>query len=136
MHSSGGSTEFEAALLSGMPRLADARPAGAAAAAAFRALAPFLPREERAALRQAFGKLPPVDCLAMVVRVAEMASEVGKREAVGGLPGGSGVWRGGLDKIGGGVAWEGVYRNKGSGLDVNAPSFHLGGFIERGDGLL
>lgn len=136
MYSIGGSAEFEAALLSGMPRLADARPAGAAAAAAFRALAPFLPREERAALRQAFGKLPPVDCLAMVVRVAEMASEVGRGEGVWGLPGGGGVWRGGVDEIGGRVTWEGVYRNRARGLDVNAPSFHVAGLIEKGDRLL
>lgn len=136
VYSNGSSTEFEAVLLSGMPRLADARPAGAAAAAAFRALAPFLPREERAALRQAFGRLPPVDCLAMVVRVAEMASEGGRREGVGGLPGGGGVWRGGVDEVGGAVAWEGVYRSTGSGLDVNAPSFHMGGdLLGRGDAL-
>eukprot|EP00177_Eucheuma_denticulatum_P001800 GFKZ01003222.1.p1 GENE.GFKZ01003222.1~~GFKZ01003222.1.p1 ORF type:complete len:361 (-),score=57.67 GFKZ01003222.1:313-1332(-) len=124
----GANADFEAALLSGMPRLEDARPAGAAAAAAFRALAPFLPMDERVALRQAFGVLSPIDCLAMVVRVAEVASEKGRREgvgALGGLPGGGGVW--GSGGGGGQVAWEGVYRNKGNGLDVHAPPFQMGG---------
>lgn len=66
--------EFEASLLASMPHMSDARPAAAAAAGAFRALIPFLPVEERRAIRDAFSTLPPAECLAMVVRIAELAS--------------------------------------------------------------
>lgn len=135
-----------------MPRLSDARPAAAAAAAAFRALLPFLPADERLALRRAFATHVPSDCLAMVVRVAENASAkhgaraqqsqsaVGAPLVADGLIGLSrkerGVWGGGVvngwpDEKEWGNAWEGLYgtRSKafvgGSGLDVNAPPFRM-----------
>lgn len=68
------SNDFEAILLANMPNLSEARPAGVAAAAAFRALAPFLAADDQLALQRAFSTASPLDCLAMVLRVAEHAS--------------------------------------------------------------
>lgn len=51
------------------------RPVAAAAAAAFRAIIPFLQSDERLALRVAFATLSPAECLHMVVRVATSTTD-------------------------------------------------------------
>lgn len=66
--------DMEAALLAAMPRAAEARPAAVAAAAAFRAVAPYLSRDDCSALHRVFATSPPLDCLAVVVRMAQKAS--------------------------------------------------------------
>ena len=64
--------ETETMLLATM-RLREGLPAAVAAAAAFRALAPFLAPEGRERLQGVFGTKGPVECLKTVVEVAERA---------------------------------------------------------------
>lgn len=67
--------EAEASLLALMPRLGPGRPAAAAAAAAFRALAPFLSEADRSLLRDRFAMhARPLDVLRHVLDAAEVAS--------------------------------------------------------------
>lgn len=126
--------DFENALLASMKRLGDAKPAGVAAAAAFRALAPFLGSEECAVLQREFATREPTQCLRMVVRMAEVASgRYGARERVfGGVWGsGMGVSTWGDGKGWGWNDWEGDRAN-GKMLDVNAPPFRMGEDSARG----
>ena len=64
---------YEAWLLSRMRNVSEARAAGVAAAAAMRALSPFLSNDQRNAIHSCLDG-GPRECLRVVVRVAEVLS--------------------------------------------------------------